>query len=609
MLGSKEGRAFLADPHVDPTSRMWAVNQVAADPKGTAEMIKGQEKPWETPAVAQAFARPWVDGMAAARGNEATLLKGGTDPDNFVGASIGAPITATPQTEAEAAEDLAAAAQGRFNFYSGTPAVQKAADGIRAAQQQVGGGDIRVSVLPITFSSQQDGAFNLNLYKVEGANGKSRYVDNIGRVYTDLGDWKQNNGLPPGKMTYPADGKLGAPGQTRLVTEDTPKALSAGWDQFTRGAALVGAAAAGGLLILGTGGAGTPAAVALWAVVGVSATVTGAQALGVLRDRATHLQTLSLSDPEARAAWLSLGGTALTISGVGVGRLAGLAGEESSAAAALARTSGGLYVGATTVNTMATVNSANDLVQNWNQMTPGQRTEAGLQLAFWAGMSGLTALSFRQQMSGALLGIKPNPGRAPLPNLDPDAQDVLSPGYEIGANSARISASHAELPGFVNARNYQGLDYYLSNGYGPVNEHLRTAVSLAGPATTKTPQIAKAIDEMDGLAGPAQHSLITYRGGSRAEVSGYRLRDTSARDAYMSTSRDPAVGRSFAQDGTLFRVSIPEGSHVIVTNPILAEVVLARGTIVKVVGITKLPPETAKRLGVSKLIDLEVQPR
>ena len=127
----------------------------------------------------------------------------------------------------------------------------------------MGRGDVKVSILPITFSSQQDGAFNLNLYKVEGANGDSRYVDNTGKVYKDLGDWKQNNGLPPGKMTYPADGKLGAPGQTTLITEDTPKAHSAGWDRFTRGAALVGAAAAGGLLILGTEGAGTPAALAL----------------------------------------------------------------------------------------------------------------------------------------------------------------------------------------------------------------------------------------------------------------------------------------------------------------------------------------------------------
>ena len=89
MLGTKEGRAFLADPGVNPEARMWAANQVAADPAGTAKMIAGQDKPWESDAVVQAFARPAVERMAATRGNETTRLDGGSDIDNFVGASIG----------------------------------------------------------------------------------------------------------------------------------------------------------------------------------------------------------------------------------------------------------------------------------------------------------------------------------------------------------------------------------------------------------------------------------------------------------------------------------------------------------------------------------------
>lgn len=431
MLGTKEGRAFLADPNVDPSSRLWAANQVAADPQGAAKMIAGQDTPWESPAVAQAFARPAVDRMAAARGNEATPLKGGSDIDNFIGASIGAPITAKPQTEADAAGQRALAADGRFNYYSGTPAVQKAADGIRTAQSQMGGGDIKVSTVPVSFSSQQDGAFNLNLYKVEGANGQSRYVDNLGRTYKDFNDWKGSNGLPPGKMTYPADGRLAALGQTKLETADTPKAKSAGWDHFTRGAALVGAAAVGGLVILGTDGVGTPAAAGLWTLAAGSAAVTGAQAVGVLQDRAAHGQTLSLSDPEARAAWLSLGGSALTVGGAGVGRLATLAGQDSGMAAALARASGVLNTGANVADTAATLNSANDLVQNWNRMSPGQRTEAGLQLAFWGGMRGLSTrsagqgldgYSFRQQMNHALL----------------DTGAAVKPNAELGAHDASI---------------------------------------------------------------------------------------------------------------------------------------------------------------------------
>jgi hypothetical protein len=512
--------------------------------------------------VAQAFARPTVDRMAAARGNEATLLKGGTDIDNFVGASIGAPITATPKTEAAAAQDQAAAAQGRFNYYSSTPAVQKAADGVRNAQHDVGRGDVKVSILPITFSSQQDGAFNLNLYKVEGANGDNRYVDNTGKVYKDLGDWKQNNGLPPGKMTYPADGKLGAPGQTTLITEDTPKADSAGWDRFTRGAALVGAAAAGGLLILGTEGAGTPAALALWTAVGASATVTGAQGLGVLHDRATHDQTLSLSDPEARAAWLSLGGTALTIGGAGVGKLASLAGEGSGAAAALARASGVLNAGANSVDTMATLNSANDLVQNWNQMTPGQRTETGLQLAFWAGMRGLSAksagqglggYSFRQQMNHALLetgaAIRPNPAvgahdASILLTRNPVSGHITDIQVQHGtqASKAVIDAHTAAARDLVKAAGPDGALSRAVTGKGFKPGSYGEQVSFEAAKHEALIQHYDQALQNKGLSPKDHQALRAQRADARHDLAFYR-------SELSDIEVNPAVGQAAAERG------------------------------------------------------------
>ena len=106
-----------------------------------------------------------------------------------------------------------------------------------------------------------------------------------------------------------------------------------------------------------------------------------------------------------------------------MGKLAGLAAREGSeAATVLARTSGAMNAGANWVDTAAVVNTAVDLGQHWNAMTPGQRAETGLQLAFWAGMRGVSArntgqgldgYSFRQQMNHAMLetgaAVKPNP--------------------------------------------------------------------------------------------------------------------------------------------------------------------------------------------------------
>jgi len=59
-----------------------------------------------------------------------------------------------------------------------------------------------------------------------------------------------------------------------------------------------------------------------WLGAGASAAVTGVAAAAQLTDRDRHDQTLSLSDPAARAAWLNLAGSALTVTGMGVSRIA-----------------------------------------------------------------------------------------------------------------------------------------------------------------------------------------------------------------------------------------------------------------------------------------------
>ena len=440
MLGTQPGRALLCDSRVDPGARLWAATQVAANPQRMQALIAGQDKPWESAGVLQLYASANTDRYAAARGNSATVLQGGSDAYNLVGASLGAPITARLSDNAQAASSQAAAARGLFNYYAGNEAVQKAGDGIYKAQHDMGGGDIKVSVLPVQFSSQSTGPVSLQLYKVEGQNGQSRYVDNTGRVYKNFEDWKSSNQLPPGKMTYPAGGQLGAPGATRLETADTPTSNDT-WKHVADGAALVGGIVASGVILVGSGGLATPLVVGAWGVAGASAVWTGARAAGTLMDRSAHDQTLSVTDPDARAAWLSLAGSVLTVGGMGAGtaasaasRLAsGEAGVASRVAQTAAKTAGTLNTSANYADTAATVNQAADLGMNWNNMTPTERAQAGLQLVFWGGMRGIAArnagqgldgLSLRQQMRQAEL----NSGAANRlnPNLGADASVVLT---------------------------------------------------------------------------------------------------------------------------------------------------------------------------------------
>lgn len=416
MLGTSEGRALLADPKVAPEARAWAMDRVAADPAGMRDLVAGQDKPWESAGILESYARARVDQYAAGRGDTAVRLSGGSDFANFVGAGLNAPMRSDLPTDPNALQTAQGdAARGGYDFYAGVDAIQKPAEGIRTAQSQMGGGEVGVSVLPVQFSSQESGPVDLQLYRVEGGNGQSRFVDNVGRVYDSFDAWKAENDLPPGQMTYPADGHLSPGGSTRLETAATPNVSDTFWEHardVADVAALVGGVVASGVVLVGSGGTATPLVAGAWAVAIGSAAYTGARAYGDLADRANHGQTLSLTDQDARAAWLSLGGSALTVGGAGVTRLAGLAGEGALAVNG-ARAAGILNAGANWADAAATVDTAASLQRNWDQLTPAQRAQMGLQIAFWGGMTGVSArtgggglgdaFSFRAQMNHAML--------------------------------------------------------------------------------------------------------------------------------------------------------------------------------------------------------------
>src|SRR5205085_4087512 len=119
---------------------------------------------------------------------------------------------------------------------------------------KIGGDDPKVTVLPVQFASNDTGPVNIPLFRVQDKNtGKDRYVDNAGRSYDDFNDWKNNNQLPSGNMTFPKDGHLTS--DAKLDSQDTPadsfsNKLKAGLDN----AALVGGTLAAGAVLLGSGG-------------------------------------------------------------------------------------------------------------------------------------------------------------------------------------------------------------------------------------------------------------------------------------------------------------------------------------------------------------------
>ncbi|WP_225672584.1 DUF4781 domain-containing protein [Bradyrhizobium hereditatis] len=124
------------------------------------------------------------------------------------------------------AQAQAGVSRGELSLYASgehAAAVRAVTDQIRA----VGGADAQVTVLPVTYSSAETGPVQLPLFRVTSADGRERFVDNIGRAYDSFDDWRENNQLPPGSMTYPSGGHLTArpDGSVALQHGNTPKTV------------------------------------------------------------------------------------------------------------------------------------------------------------------------------------------------------------------------------------------------------------------------------------------------------------------------------------------------------------------------------------------------
>jgi hypothetical protein len=435
ILNTSQGRQlFAASGTVPLEARVNALARLRLDPGITADTLEATDDPWTNPAIirpeAQDIARQYLTG----RGDALQRLAG-SDLDNTVGFAMGLPPAVPDGTSPADAE--AGAARGQFSYYgSGDNAatVHAVTDQIRA----VAGNDApNVTVLPVTYSSGETGPVQLPLFRVADASGTERFVDNTGRRYDSFQDWRENNKLPPGHMTYPEGGHLTADesGAVRLGEGNTPETVDTFGEHLSSAldtAALVGGVIAGGVLIVGSGGLATPV------VVGAGAVAVGAGAWGAYRsgselvDRSQHGQSLNpLEDAQARNLWLNLGASALSVGAFGsAARLAQLGRAGRAIAPLEASAHGYLQASAAIVDTAAIANQGVDLARNWNEMSGGERATALLSMGFWATatVAGARATGSRPGDMFNPVTIRDNVLRSLPPGVRPDA---TLPGNEV----------------------------------------------------------------------------------------------------------------------------------------------------------------------------------
>lgn len=432
ILGTEQGQRLLGAGEPGKVPLEARVNALAAIRENggiTAETLRQTDDPWTNQAIVGPQAQATAQRYLATRGDAPQLLQG-SDLDNTVGFAMGVP----PQMPAgrSEADAQAAVARGELSLYGEGPqagAVRAVADQIR---QVAGGPGAQVTVLPVTYSGGDTGPVQLPLFRVTGQDGQERYVDNTGRRYDSFEDWRTENKLPPGSMTYPEGGHLraGSDGQVALGHSNTPETVDTFGEHFSGfvdKAALVGGIVAGGVLIVGSGGTLAPAVIG---VAGAVAAGSGAWSVyrggSELADRADHGQSIDpIQDETARGLWLNVGAGALSVGAFGsAARLAQLGRAGRAIAPLEASAHGYVQVGATVADTAAIANESVSLARNWDRMSGAERAQSLLSMGFWGVGAAAGVRSGGVRQPGDMfnpVAIRDNLLRAYAPPVRPDA--------------------------------------------------------------------------------------------------------------------------------------------------------------------------------------------
>jgi hypothetical protein len=285
LFGSGDGGKIPLD------ARVKALAIIRTNSSITAATFTKTADPWMNMAIVGPMAQANAQRYLTLRGDAPQTLRG-IDLANAVGYAMGFPPTAPPGVSPALARTKATQA---FSYYTQGPAqqpVQAVVDRIR----RLGGADPQVTVLPIEYSSSGVGPVRLPLFRVRTGNGEG-YVDNVGRGYFSLQDWKEHNQLPPGIVIFPDRGQLAADegGSVKLDSAATPATFDRRGKQVKgviNDAVLVGGITADGGVIMGHDVVVTPLVADMAIIPGVRPIDTASGEL--------------LNDSTGRGLWLDL---------------------------------------------------------------------------------------------------------------------------------------------------------------------------------------------------------------------------------------------------------------------------------------------------------------
>lgn len=382
VLATGPGRDLLFNDKIPAPYRNWAVNQMAPNPMDPGHKTLSAEdvaKGWESPALCKSFA-----GTAIAEAKKQFPAPVPFDPAkdkgalaNMMGQSLGLPPNDVPKGETPE-QEAARLDQGMAHGYYKTD--EAPLKTFFEIVKEKGLNPVSVTPVPITWTKQEAGPSIFKVMRVETPDG-AIFFDHHGNRFTSAKHWLDENKLPTGTLTYPADLVPGAAPVTVSHENDDDKLDIL--DKVVMGAGIV----AGVAVLVGTGGLAAPI------VAGAAAGYSGVRAGQKLSEKSDLGHDIGdLGDAETRGLWLDAGSSVLSIGAIGGGvKAARMLQQGTKLGRGAANIVAGMSVASNVVDAAAMADNVYQLQKNWDKLTPEQKTAALLQLGFQAGMGAASA--------------------------------------------------------------------------------------------------------------------------------------------------------------------------------------------------------------------------
>nr|MBX2840113.1 DUF4781 domain-containing protein [Gammaproteobacteria bacterium] len=433
VLGTSQGRDLLAyNENIPASDRLTMLQLFADNADWDADMLRSHDgNGWTNPTVMTAYAQPIAQDYADLLGDDPISLEG-FSLHNTIGFAIGLPVD---ENLRGTAEEIAA---GEANAYTENSVIVDAV--ASSIQEFAGQGNTpEVTVLPVMFSDGNSPPRVVPLFRVTVGENE-HYVDAAGGVYDDFNEWETESELPSGNFTYPTDGHLtvDAEGVVELSSDNTPKTIDTTGERVANWldtGAQVGGLVAGGVLIVGTGGAATPFVVGVAVASGGWTAYRAADRLATSVDRGRSIDPIN--DANARGDWLDFATGVLGVAAAG--------GQVLNATSRGARGAGlvrGLSGAAEVADTAATVNDAHTLITEWDNLSASDRALLAVSIAFWGA----------ERIAPSATG--PDATIDNAVTVDEDGNVTVNPLAEDAPDWAVAMADGATIPDFIPIENY-----------------------------------------------------------------------------------------------------------------------------------------------------------